>query len=234
MKALPITVIIPAHQAEKYLQETIESILAQTTRPSEILVVDDGSTDQTNQIASSYTEVTVITHPTNLGLSNTLNTGIANAGQPWIAFLDADDLWLEDKLRQQWTQLQAPSVDQENTMVFTQIEQFMSPDLSPDQQLPLNEKHRIMKGIFKGTLLLHKKVFEKVGLFDPELTIGDFVDWYARSRENHVAEIMIPEVLTRRRIHQTNMGRVLSNQNGQLAKVMLNSIKRRKQRASAS
>lgn len=233
MKDLPITVIIPAHQAEKYLQETIESTLAQTAKPLEILVVDDGSTDKTNQIASGYNEVTLITHQTNRGLSNTLNTGIAKASQPWIAFLDADDLWLEDKLRKQWEQLQAPSVDKENSMVFTHIEQFISPELSPDEQVSLNEEHRIMKGIFKGTLLLHKKVLEKVGLFDPELAIGDFVDWYARSKENNIAEIMIPEVLARRRIHQSNMGQTLMNKRSDFAKIMLNSIRRRKQRANS-
>jgi glycosyltransferase involved in cell wall biosynthesis len=100
---LPISVVIPAYQAKAWVASAIGSVRTQTRLPKEIIVVDDGSTDGTGDIARAL-GATVFTHA-NRGVAAARNTGIANATQPWIALLDADDLWLPEKLAAQWEAL---------------------------------------------------------------------------------------------------------------------------------
>jgi glycosyltransferase involved in cell wall biosynthesis len=92
-----ITVLIPAYNEASRIGAAIESVLGQTHRPSEILVIDDGSTDQTAAIAAGYPGVRVISQE-NAGISSARNHGFRAATGDWIALLDADDLWLPDRL----------------------------------------------------------------------------------------------------------------------------------------
>ena len=96
-----ISVIIPAYNAAEHLGRAIDSILAQTRPPDEIIVVDDGSTDNTPQIATTYGEKVTLLQQQNAGVSAARNTGIKAARSEWIAFLDADDKWLPEKLEKQ-------------------------------------------------------------------------------------------------------------------------------------
>src|SRR5258705_11929360 len=100
MAPLPISVVIPAYNASAYLAEALESVRGQTAQPTEVIVVDDGSTDATAAIARAG-GATVLSQP-NMGISAARNAGIRAATQPWVAFLAADDLWEADKLPAQW------------------------------------------------------------------------------------------------------------------------------------
>src|ERR1700758_706720 len=95
-----ISVIIPVYNAEKYLAEAIESVLAQTYRPIEVIVVDDGSTDSSADIAKRFASVRYC-FQSHSGLGATRNRGIDLSQGKFLAFLDADDLWVEDKLTHQ-------------------------------------------------------------------------------------------------------------------------------------
>ncbi len=114
---LPIAVVVPAYNAERFLNETLESIWAQSAQPSEVIVVDDGSTDRTLEIARHH-PVTLMRQP-NLGPSEARNVAICHTAQPWIAFLDADDVWAADKLEVQWMAVQ---VYPEAGAVFSDLE----------------------------------------------------------------------------------------------------------------
>jgi glycosyltransferase involved in cell wall biosynthesis len=104
-----ISVVIPCYNGSKYLHETLKSVLAQTFPPLEVIVVDDGSTDDSAAIAESYgPPVRVIRQP-NQGESVARNRGIEEANGEWVAFLDADDMWLPEKLAEQ-AKLMAPEV----------------------------------------------------------------------------------------------------------------------------
>jgi glycosyltransferase involved in cell wall biosynthesis len=96
-----ITAIIPVHNGERHLAEAIQSVLAQTLPPGEIIVVDDGSTDASAAIAQSFgAPVRVLAQP-NLGPAAARNLGLAHATGDLLAFLDADDLWTPNKLARQ-------------------------------------------------------------------------------------------------------------------------------------
>jgi glycosyltransferase involved in cell wall biosynthesis len=102
-----ISVVIPAYNAELHLRATLESVFAQTTQPYEIIIVNDGSTDRTEDIALSYgSSIRYLKHP-NQGLSKTRNAGIAAALGDWIALLDSDDVMTPEKLCKQAAVIEA-------------------------------------------------------------------------------------------------------------------------------
>ena len=100
-----ISVVVPAWRAEKTLAATLDSILSQTWRELEVLVVDDASPDGTLALAQSYAakdpRVRVIAQPENGGVSKARNRGVREARGEWIALLDSDDLWMPEKLERQ-------------------------------------------------------------------------------------------------------------------------------------
>ncbi len=102
---LPVTVVIPAYNAAAYLAATLQSVLRQTKVPHEVIVVDDGSTDDTAAIAGSLGARVISIR--NGGVANARNVGIRAASTAWIAFLDADDIWRPERLEAQWRALAA-------------------------------------------------------------------------------------------------------------------------------
>jgi glycosyltransferase involved in cell wall biosynthesis len=105
MPTVPISVVIPALNAERFIGEAIKSVHGQTLQVSEIIVVDNGCTDQTTQIASALGAVLV--NEEKRGLSRARNAGIKRAAQPWVALLDSDDLWDAQKIEKQWAAVEA-------------------------------------------------------------------------------------------------------------------------------
>jgi glycosyltransferase involved in cell wall biosynthesis len=101
MDQLKVSVIIPAYNAAKFIRTTIESVLGQTFQDLEIIVVNDGSTDNTQEILQNYGDKILYLPKENGGVSSARNLGIENAKGKYIAFLDADDVWLPEKLERQ-------------------------------------------------------------------------------------------------------------------------------------
>lgn len=95
---LAVSVVIPAYNYAHYLREAIDSVLCQTHPHVELIVVNDGSTDNTREVLDSYGKRLVAVHQENQGLSATRNNGIRVASHGFVAFLDADDVWEPDKL----------------------------------------------------------------------------------------------------------------------------------------
>lgn len=94
-----VSVIIPVYNGERYLRTAIESVLAQNVCPIEIIVVDDGSTDASQTVAREFMPMVQVITQSNRGASVARNRGVALAHGEILAFLDADDLWLADKLQ---------------------------------------------------------------------------------------------------------------------------------------
>jgi glycosyltransferase involved in cell wall biosynthesis len=107
-----ISVVIPVHNGELYLAEAVDSALAQTHRPAEVVVVDDGSTDGTAEVAAGLGAAVRYVHQRNRGPGGAMNRGVALARGEYVAFLSADDVWEPEKLAGQMAALVAdPSLD---------------------------------------------------------------------------------------------------------------------------
>ena len=124
-----ISVMIPVYNCDRYLGEAIESVLSQTYRPLEIIIIDDGSTDGSAAVAKRFMPHIHYYYQANAGIGSARNKGIELAQGSFFAFLDADDLWSKDKLAQQMAALEAhPGVD----VVFGHVTQFYSPELDEE------------------------------------------------------------------------------------------------------
>lgn len=198
-----VSVVIPVYNCERYLAAAIRSALAQTEPAHEVLIVDDGSTDGSASIARCFGAPVHYLSQLHAGLSAALNRGVEQARGAFLAFLDADDLWAEDKLARQLDTLGAdPTLD----AVFAYVEQFASPELDPAARPSLPEGGGLAPGYLAGTLLIRAEALRRVGPFDPRWQIGNFCDWYLRAREAGLRHAMLPEVLLRRRLHPDNLG----------------------------
>jgi glycosyltransferase involved in cell wall biosynthesis len=229
-----VSVIIPVYNCEKYLAEAIESVLAQAHRPIEIIVVDDGSSDRSAEVARSFPEIIRYYYQRNSGSGVARNTGVQKAQGSLLAFLDADDLWVKERLSLQMPTLEAdPAPD----MVFGHVSQFFSPDLDQAMRKKVACPDGKMPGYHVGTLLIRRETFLHVGLFNPALQCGEFLDWSFRAKERGLKELLLPDVLMKRRIHASNMGIVKSNtrtdnSHADYIKVLKASLDRRRKKDS--
>ena len=203
MERALVSVIIPVYNGERYLAEAIESVLSQTYSALEIVVIDDGSTDNSASVAKSYGSNVQYFYQTNRGLSAALNHGVQVARGSFFGFLDADDVWVENKITQQMaTFANNPTLD----MVFGYVKQFCSPELYENEKKRLQVFTELMPGYFKGTMLIKRKAFFRAGTFDTMWKVGDFIDWYLKALEGGLKSVMLPDVLLMRRVHNQNMG----------------------------
>jgi glycosyltransferase involved in cell wall biosynthesis len=201
---MKISVIIPVYNTERYVAESIDSVLAQTRPPDEVIVVDDGSTDGTPAILESFGARIIALRQDKSGPSSALNTGIARATGNHLAFNDADDAWLPEKLKLQCDFL---SEEPEIEAVFGMVRQFISPDWDNGDGR-LGETTPDQLGIARLTMLIRRDAFERIGLFDQSLRFIDFVDWYGRAKVRGLRTHMLPDILGLRRLHANNTGRV--------------------------
>jgi glycosyltransferase involved in cell wall biosynthesis len=198
-----VSVVIGARNAEAYLEETIGSVLRQTLPPEEVIVVDDGSTDRTAVVAEGFGGPVRCLPQPHSGLGSALNRGLREAQGQLLAFLDADDLWLPEK---QALQARALAQDEELDMVFGHAHHFVSPELTDAQREQLVLPHGLAVGLTKGTMLIRREAFERVGQFETRWVFGEFVDWYARALDAGLRSIVLPEAVLCRRLHRDNMG----------------------------
>ena len=201
---MKISVVIPVYNTERYVAELIDSVLAQTRPPDEVIVVDDGSTDGTPAALKSFGTRIITLRQEQAGPSSALNTGIARATGNHLAFNDADDTWLPEKLRLQCDFL---SEEPEIEAVFGMARQFISPDWHDGGGRP-GEVAADQLGISRLTMLIRRNAFERIGLFDQSLRFIDFLDWYGRAQVQGLRTHMLPDILGLRRLHANNTGRV--------------------------
>ena len=220
-----ISVMIGAYNAAPYLGEAIESVFAQTYRPLELIVVDDGSTDGTGDVARAYGDRITFTSQENAGNGAARNTAIGFAKGNYFAFLDADDRFTERKLELQFAALRD---DPELDVVFGHVLEFVSPELSPELRASVREPAPVSPWAAPNLMLIRRGSFERVGLFSTEHRVGVTVDWFARATEVGLKTLVLPEVVLERRLHTENNGLRESNQRSQYLHVLKASIDRRR------
>ena len=220
-----ISVIIPVYNGENYISEAIESVLNQSYQPLDLIVLDDGSTDDTAKIAKSFGSSIRYHYQMNEGIASARNQGITLAQGDFFAFLDADDLWTAEKMKRQWM---AFNTDPDLDMAFGHAQQFYSPELTQSEKDLINIPFEIMPGYLFGTMLIKKNAFLRVGLLKKELLMGEFIDWYARAVELKLKSIMLPNILLKRRIHNTNYGIICRDQRKGYVHVLKAALDRRR------
>jgi glycosyltransferase involved in cell wall biosynthesis len=200
-----ITCILPVFNGERYLSEALDSILAQTYRPLEVIVVDDGSTDNTARIIRGYGNKIRYLRQHNTGPAAARNRGLIEAQGEFISFLDQDDLWHKEKLTRQMSHFE---IYHELEVCIGHVLCFWVPELYEEEAK--FKDHRLTRpvpGYLTGTLLTRRSVFRKVGQFNTSLLFGDALDWFLRAAEEQTAMELLPDVLMYHRIHKTNFSR---------------------------
>ena len=200
-----VSVIVPFRDAERYLGEAIESVLAQTYRPLELLLVDDGSADGGVGIASSrasmHAEVRLLRLPESRGPAAARNHGLAHARGDLITFLDADDAMLRERLAWQVRHLaEHPRVD----VVLSAEELVLEPDAPPES---VRRRHARGPGprFHTMSMMVRRNAFDRVGGFDPSYRVGEDLDWLFRASAAGLVVAKVDRVLTRHRLHRDNL-----------------------------
>lgn len=231
-----ISTVIPAYNSADFLLQAINSILNQTQSVDEIIIVDDGSTDETKKILGHLDHQIVYIYQDNAGPSVARNKGIECAKGDWIAFLDADDQWVPTKIEKQLQlikknpglalvagdmaeintrmKITVPSVlDKHGLKFFFEKNQDCS---VPDAMNLLLKKNFIPT----GTVLVKKEALISVGPFNPRIRYGEDLELWAKLAAFHPIAC-IPEVLMLRTRHETNATSATENMLKDLIQVML-------------
>ena len=226
---MTISVIIPAFNAEATLAETLASVLAQTRLPEQTIVVDDGSTDRTAEIAAASSLAVSVVRQSNRGTPAAMNAGVELATGDHIAFVDADDLWTEDKLA---AQMRALAAQPELDGVGGHVAMFLCPTNGQE----VNQRYRLPDGPepswLPGAMLLRRRCFERCGRFDEQLRAGFFIDWYDRAMAAGLDFAMLPDVVLHRRIHPGSLSHRSSMRDGAMVEMARRAIERRRARGS--
>ena len=199
-----ISVVIPVYNGARYLSECIDSVCGQTLPATEIIVVDDGSEDDTPKVVADWTDRVRYERISHGGPARARNHGVRLVATDVIAFIDSDDIWLSRKLE---LQMAALSREEDPAMVFGQVQQFVSSDLTPEETAGLKFNPAPLPGPMPSTLVIHKSDFDRVGPFDESLSTGEFIEWSSRASDLGIKTLLVPDVICRRRLHRDNMGR---------------------------
>jgi len=220
-----ISAIIPCYNGERYLAAAIESVVQQTYRAVEVIVVDDGSTDRTEEVARRFEGAIRYDRHPHAGSGSARNRGVALASGDFLAFLDADDLWIEDKLARQMAALQAdPALE----IICGHAEQFVSPELPDEVKARLRPEEHPMPSQLPGALLLRRTVFERVGGYSSRFVTATEMDWFMRATEQGVKTLMLPAVVLKRRVHTTNHGLIRRDARQDYVRVLKAALDRRR------
>jgi glycosyltransferase involved in cell wall biosynthesis len=219
-----VSVIIPVYNGARYLREALESVFAQTYRPIEVIVVDDGSADDSGVIAQSFSEVHYI-RQTNQGVAAARNNGIEAAQGEFFAFLDQDDLWTPEKLKLQVDHLLG---NPDLGYTLTQQKFFLGPDgtLPPWFRKELFDS--VHTGWVLGTLVVRRTTFERVGNFVVGYSAANDSDWFFRAKAANIPMAVVPELLLLKRIHEANDSARAKDILSELRKVVKSSLDRQR------
>jgi glycosyltransferase involved in cell wall biosynthesis len=220
-------VIVPAYQAERFLDEALDSVEAQDYGAFEVVVVDDGSTDRTAAIAARP-GIKVLRQP-HRGPAAARNAGIAATTGELVAVLDADDVWPLDRLSLQVEFLER---NPQLGLVLGLTEAFLSPgELSPKHGRDLIASGPVPA--VAGTMLARREVLVAVGGYDESLWLCEDVDLLARIRDAGITAGSLDRLVLRYRIHAQNTSRDTDANKTVLLRVLRDSVLRKRALADA-
>jgi len=217
-----VSVIIPVYNGAKYVAEAIESVCVQNYDPFEIIVVDDGSTDDTPSVVQSFKDIRYIRQENN-GCAAARNNGITESRGEMLAFLDADDYWAANKLHVQvGCLLNNPGIG------YTLGKQRNFLESGIDRPFWLREELLLEEHTgFLPTLVIHRRTFDTVGPFNTNFRISSDVEWFCRVKDAGIPMMVVPEVVLYRRIHSSNLSYQTKSGNPSLLRALRISVQRK-------
>ncbi len=205
-----VSIIIPTYNNGAYLGTALTSVRQQRYRPLEIIVVDDGSTDDTAIVVAQWQQQNVAHdcvqlryfYQANAGPATARNRGVALANGSLLAFLDADDWWHPEKLQQQVDRL-----IQEATLGYVLSHMTVHLETATAWPVSLNQAHYQNEPpcILPSALVVRQTIFQQVGDFDEHYRYSDDADWFLRAKDAAIPFAVLPEPLVYKRIHATNL-----------------------------
>jgi glycosyltransferase involved in cell wall biosynthesis len=219
-----ISVIIPFYNGAAFLKEAVESVLSQGIEDMEIVLVDDGSTDDSvEKIKQIKDDRIKVIRQENAGAATARNNGVKLATGKYIGFLDADDLWAPNKLK-----LQLAEIEKEGgvNMVYGQVKEFN--DASVLSGISIKPEEKTFVGYSPIALLISKQDFLKVGEFQGKYKVAEFIDWYDRAKHLGLKESVLPDIVAYRRIHSGNVDRLRRPDVKQYVAVLKEALDRRR------
>ena len=213
----PISTVIPAHNADRFITQAIESVYAQTIQVSELIVVADDCSDSTEEIATSLGATVVKVNARNISAAR--NAGIQAASGKWVAFLDADDYWKEDKIELQWK-----AIDRFTDAAIVSCDYFVLYDgatIGPsDKELRVRRDGikcpvtiteegtyfskvdgRVLNyfEIAPQAVIVRRDVFDSAGFFDEQFVFLQDIEFFARALRDY-SLVVVEEPLVYRRM----------------------------------
>lgn len=200
-----VSVVIPAYNAGPFLGEALDSVFAQGYADLEVIVVDDGSTDNTREVAESYGDRIRYIRQDNAGASAARNRGIREAKGDFVAFLDADDLWVPSKLQKQLELFdQRPELGMVITdcIAFGEWGEYVPPGDKRERLMvgDICQNIFLYSGVGTPSVMVRREVFDKVGMFNENLPLAEDDNMWIRIAADYPVEL-IDEVLVRVRDH---------------------------------
>ena len=221
---MAISVIIPAYNAATYICQAIDSVLTQSLQPIEILVIDDGSSDETALLVEKYYHPVRLLKQKNLGVSAARNLGIREARGEFVAFLDADDVFIESTKLEKQLEI----IIDKNCDIVMSGWQIVDEKLNKitDRHIWLEVPHLNLfnwirtVAILPSTLLVRRLKLLEIDGFDEELTNAEDVDLIFRLTLTGCRAEWLPEITVAYRRHSTNATKYLRRQHTGMKKVL--------------
>lgn len=209
-----VSVVLPVYNGERFIADAVKSVLMQEYEPVELIVVNDGSTDQTAKILKEFGDKLTCITQKNSGPSSARNRGIKASNGEYVAFIDADDIWMPGSV----------------TFHMGQFTKYKNLEISVgltselDFKLPTEidvakAKEEAFLHLVMGASIMKKSVFKDVGLFDEELILRQDTDWFLRARELERKMAIGKELILIYRKHQNNRTNDLKKSNYYLFKM---------------
>ena len=203
-----ICVIIPVYNRDEFIRRSIESVLKQTLPASQIIVVDDGSSDVTPKVLQKYSNSIDIITTKNKGVSHARNLGITHSKAKWITFLDSDDEWHERKLELQY------SFHQKNPQIL--FSHTLEKWVKNGKIIKQKKHHKKPKGwcfgenisfckIAPSSVMIAREVLERVGCFDESLSVCEDFDLWLRVLKNYELGLIEKELVTKYAGHKDQL-----------------------------
>lgn len=218
-----VSIIIPVFNGARFISDAIDSIFRQTFQDFEVIMIDDGSTDETREIVSRYRGL-IYHYQENQGRPAARNTGLRHARGEYVAFLDADDIWNPDRLERGVNLLNAePEIGLLHGEV-TAIDAHGAQDESYTKWLRNFYVRERQKGsgylrlldrcaIFSSSVLFRRKCIDEVGFYDMSFPIYEDYDWYLRLASVHRISLMPGPAVAKYRLHDSNSFKLYTPEN---------------------